>query len=104
PPPPPPPPPRPPPPRLTAPGPPDPATMLCSSAASDGYQCQGQVLVGGAFTQLGGQTRNRLARLNADGSLDTGFNPGANGKVLSLSLIHDSEPTRPYSKSRMTGR
>jgi hypothetical protein len=32
-------------------------------------QADGKIVVGGAFTQLGWQTRNRIARLNADGSL-----------------------------------
>src|SRR2546428_554657 len=43
-------------------------------------QSDGKILAGGAFTALGGQTRNRIARLNADGTLDTTFNPGANGQ------------------------
>lgn len=33
----------------------------------------GGILVGGAFTQFGGQPRRGLARLHADGSLDAGF-------------------------------
>ena len=37
-------------------------------------QADGKILVGG-FTTLGGQTRNCIGRLNADGTLDTGFNP-----------------------------
>ncbi|WP_198973221.1 delta-60 repeat domain-containing protein, partial [Xylophilus sp. ASV27] len=41
------------------------------------------------FTQLGG--RNYLARLNADGSLDTGFNPGANSTVYSLAVQPDGK-------------
>jgi uncharacterized delta-60 repeat protein len=36
-------------------------------------QPDGKTLVGGAFTSIAGQTRNRLARLNADGSVDSGF-------------------------------
>ena len=35
-----------------------------------------KVLIGGSFTTVGGVTRNRIARLNADGSLDAGFDPG----------------------------
>ncbi len=38
-------------------------------------QPDGKVLVGGSFTDLGG-TASRIARLNADGSLDSTFNPG----------------------------
>ncbi|MEX1132391.1 MAG: T9SS type A sorting domain-containing protein [Flavobacteriales bacterium] len=40
-------------------------------------QPDGKVIIVGSFTAVGGTTRNRIARLNADGSLDTGFNPGA---------------------------
>jgi len=35
------------------------------------------VLIGGYFSSVNGVTRSRVARLNADGSLDTGFNPGS---------------------------
>ena len=41
-------------------------------------QADGKILVGGEFTTIGVVTRNRIARLNPDGSLDTGFNPNAN--------------------------
>jgi uncharacterized delta-60 repeat protein len=52
-------------------------------------QSDGRIVVGGFFTQLGGggqgsTSRHRLGRLFPDGSLDTSFNPGANGAVLSL--------------------
>jgi uncharacterized delta-60 repeat protein len=40
-------------------------------------QPDGKILAGGVFTALGGQTRHYIGRLNADGSLDSGFNPGA---------------------------
>lgn len=39
-------------------------------------QTDGKVVVGGTFTTLGGVSRPGLARLNANGSLDTGFDPG----------------------------
>ena len=47
-------------------------------------QSDGKILIGGDFTTLspnGGATvtRNRIARLNPDGTLDTAFNPNANG-------------------------
>jgi uncharacterized delta-60 repeat protein len=43
----------------------------------------GKIILGGTFTQFNGVTRRGLARLNADGSLDTGFDPGAgpNGNI-----------------------
>ena len=36
-------------------------------------QDDGKILIGGAFASVGGQTRNRLARVNVDGSLDMTF-------------------------------
>jgi uncharacterized delta-60 repeat protein/uncharacterized repeat protein (TIGR01451 family) len=58
-------------------------------------QPDGKVLIGGNFTTVNGVTKLRLARLNADGSLDTGFTTTitsgfevrsivvlANGKIL----------------------
>ncbi|RYZ13646.1 MAG: hypothetical protein EOO70_08385, partial [Myxococcaceae bacterium] len=39
-------------------------------------QSDGKVLLGGAFTSINGTTRNRVGRLNADGSLDMGFDVG----------------------------
>ncbi|HQQ64456.1 MAG TPA: thrombospondin type 3 repeat-containing protein, partial [Pseudomonadales bacterium] len=39
-------------------------------------QTDGKLVVGGWFTQVNGTARSGIARLNADGSLDTAFNPG----------------------------
>jgi hypothetical protein len=36
-------------------------------------QPDGKVLLGGDFFQINGQSRNHMARLNADGSLDPNF-------------------------------
>jgi hypothetical protein len=47
--------------------------------------------VGGGFTGLGGQTRNYLGRLNADGTVDGTFNPGADGYVSSLAVQADGK-------------
>src|SRR6185295_2471007 len=58
-------------------------------------QADGKVVVGGYFNGLGGGTgnslRNFIGRINADGTLDTGFNPGANsiGGVNALALQAD---------------
>lgn len=37
------------------------------------------IYVGGWFTSIGGQTRNKIAKLNSDGTVDTVFNPNADG-------------------------
>ena len=58
---------------------------------SFGVQADGKILVGGSFTTLGGQPRNRIGRLNADGTVDEGFNPGANSTVSSLAVQADGE-------------
>ncbi len=49
-------------------------------------QPDGKILIGGIFTQYTGIPINRIARLNSDGSLDTGFNPssGANSPVRTI--------------------
>ena len=52
--------------------------MQTSYVNSVVVQADGKILVGGGFTSIGGQPRNRVARLNPDGTLDTTFNPGAN--------------------------
>jgi uncharacterized delta-60 repeat protein len=62
-----------------------------SSVLAFAQQMDGKILVGGQFTTLGGQPRGRIARLNADGSLDTGFNPGASNIVNSLVVQTDGK-------------
>jgi uncharacterized delta-60 repeat protein len=52
-------------------------------------QPDGKVVLGGDFTSLCGQPRNRIGRLNADGTLDAGFNPAAGGPVGALALQAD---------------
>ena len=49
-------------------------------------QTDNRVVIGGAFTTVDSVNRNRIARLNYDGSLDTGFNPGSgpDNQVYSL--------------------
>ena len=54
-------------------------------------QADGKILVGGDFHTLGGQPRRRIGRLNADGSLDTGFDPGADWFVRSLAVQADGK-------------
>jgi hypothetical protein len=49
----------------------------------------GSLLVGGGFGSLGGQPRNNLGRLSAEGTLDGDFNPGANGTVYAMAVDGD---------------
>ena len=54
-------------------------------------QADGKILAGGNFDSLGGQTRNHIARLNADGTVDSQFNPGADTSVSSLAVQADGK-------------
>ena len=54
-------------------------------------QADGKILIGGGFTTIGGVARNYIARLNPDGSLDTGFNPNANDYVYSIAVQADGK-------------
>jgi uncharacterized delta-60 repeat protein len=54
-------------------------------------QADGKVVLGGSFTSIAGTTRNRIARLNPDGSLDVDFNPDANYDVHVLAIQHDGK-------------
>ena len=59
-------------------------------------QPDGKILLGGAFTTLapnGGAavTRNRIARLNPDGTLDTGFNPNSDNNVNAIAVQGDGK-------------
>jgi len=50
-------------------------------------QADGKVLIGGYFTTVNGLSRNGVARLNADGSLDASFNPGAGANHIVWTLL-----------------
>ncbi|MEY2878919.1 MAG: hypothetical protein RLZZ15_1299, partial [Verrucomicrobiota bacterium] len=60
-------------------------------------QSDGKIVLGGAFTTLqpngarAASSRSGLARVNADGTLDTAFNPFPNGAVTSLALQSDGK-------------
>jgi hypothetical protein len=72
----------------------DPADLFDPNAKVDvisiAVQADGKILAGGAFTSIGGQTRNRIARLDATTGLADPFNPTANDFVLTLALQADS--------------
>jgi uncharacterized delta-60 repeat protein len=56
-------------------------------------QPDGKVIVAGQFNQFGGNMVGRIVRLNANGTLDTGFNPGsgANTTIHTLALQPDGK-------------
>ena len=55
----------------------DPGAGTDASVYAVAVQRDGRVLAGGSFTNALGTGRNRIVRLNTNGSLDTSFNPGA---------------------------
>jgi uncharacterized delta-60 repeat protein len=54
-------------------------------------QPDGKLIIGGMFTSYQGVERNRIARLNPDGSLDFSFDPGlgADDEVHAVTLLPD---------------
>jgi len=66
----------------------NPGTGVNGTVYSVASQPDGKVLMGGSFTSVNGTNRPNIARLNAEGSLDSSFNPGTgpNAKVSSIAL------------------
>ncbi|MDQ3075903.1 MAG: Ig-like domain-containing protein [bacterium] len=60
---------------------------------STSLQPDGKVFIGGSFSTYGGVSRNRIARINTDGTLDTSFNPGTgtNLDIYSVTLQPDGK-------------
>src|SRR5580704_13556457 len=54
-------------------------------------QPDGKILIGGEFTTVLGVTRNHIARLNPDGTLDAAFDPNANNFVLIIAVQADGK-------------
>jgi uncharacterized delta-60 repeat protein len=68
-------------------------TGFNGEATAVAIQPDGKILVGGNFTQYNGTARNRIVRLNTDGSLDTtfGIGSGFNQTVWSIVLQPDGK-------------
>jgi uncharacterized delta-60 repeat protein len=54
-------------------------------------QSDGKILIGWVFTTVWGVARNRIARLNSDGTLDATFNANANNIVYTIGLQSDGK-------------
>jgi uncharacterized delta-60 repeat protein len=61
-----------------------------SSVAAVALQPDGKILIGGRFTSVNGTSRNRVARLNADGTLDATFDPGSGVEGSGLPFSYDT--------------
>ena len=70
----------------------DPGSGVNGTVSAVVVQPDGKVIIGGEFTTVKGLARPGLARLNADGSGDSSFNPGAMpGGFISLGLQSDGK-------------
>jgi uncharacterized delta-60 repeat protein len=56
-------------------------------------QSDGKIVVVGSFTSFYGTDRNRIVRLNSDGSIDSSFDPGtgADSGILTVSILKDGK-------------
>jgi len=54
-------------------------------------QADGKILVGGQFTNIGGQPRNNLARLDGATGLADSFDPNANEQIRSIAVQADGK-------------
>jgi uncharacterized delta-60 repeat protein len=68
-------------------------TGVNSDIYSMALQSNGKVAIGGFFTTVNGLSRNRVAQLNADGTLDSAFNPGtgATNAVFAVATQTDNK-------------
>jgi len=74
------------------------ATFAPGSGANNNVSCValatgGDIYIAGTFTSYNGTGRNRIARLNSDGSLDAGFAPGTgfNASVIRVLVQPDGK-------------
>lgn len=83
--------------RLNADGSPDTTFNPSTSGSPSGrirsiaIQANDKILLGGDFLFVSGYARNHIARLNSDGTVDTGFNPNANNTVSSMAVQADGK-------------
>ena len=76
----------------------DPGTGANGDVKALDLQADGKVMIGGTFTTFNGTASNRLARLNADGSLDGGFTIGTGSNAPIWDLL-----VQPDGKVVLTG-
>lgn len=79
----------------------DPGAGLGSTSGATGIsafliQSDGRILIGGSFTSYDGVPRNSIARIHADGALDTSFDPGDGAQfgfvgVSDMALLPDGK-------------
>jgi len=75
----------------------NPGTGMDNSVLAIALDSSGKPVVGGLFTTVNGTGRNRIARMNTDGSLDTTFNPGTGMDNSVNALAVDPKRTILYT-------
>jgi uncharacterized delta-60 repeat protein len=72
---------------------PFPTPVLASRLYTTGIQTNGQILVGGLFTAIGGTFRTNIARIQPNGDVDSSFNAlgGPSGLVRVLAIQPDGK-------------
>lgn len=69
----------------------DPGSGANGSITTVALQANGKILIGGSFTTYGGFSRNGIARLNSDGTLDVTFNPGSGPNFLVNAIAEQTD-------------
>jgi uncharacterized delta-60 repeat protein len=69
----------------------DPGTGADEHIDAVTIQQDGKILIGGSFTSFNGTSRNHIARLNIDGSLDRAFNSSTDYTVSSITIQADGK-------------
>lgn len=69
----------------------DPGSGVNGEVIAVAVQPDGKVLIGGSFTTVKGLERRNIARLNADGSGDSSFNPVTSHIIVSLAVQPDGK-------------
>ncbi len=67
------------------------ANIVGTLVLATAVQPDGKIIIGGTFSQVLGAARQNIARINANGTLDTTFNPKANGSVTCLAVQSDGK-------------
>ena len=67
------------------------SALLSSFVTATAVQPDGKIVIGGVFHTILGVTRNYIARLNRDGTLDTAFDPNATNETDAIALQPDGK-------------
>ena len=81
----------------------NPFTNNGATLYSVAIQSDGKAIIGGSFNNVSGSTRNNIARINTDGTLDIGYNPIANDYVYDIAIQSDGNAIIGGNFTTMSG-